>query len=474
MKKLIFLLPLFLFLSCENEPKQPAEPVETTFSGTIENASGGELTLVVGKEKIKATVDEAGSFSEKVMLKEPTVATLAYGGERTGMYLEPGNSVTIAFNTAEFDETMTYTGNGAGPNNYLAAKFLFEESLSSDWRSLFGSPTAEFIKQADEIKAKMEAFYNEKTAGNSDLSADFLQMEKQNLLIADANKRLAYPEYFEYLTKEEAPEMPADYYAFLSKIDRNNEQMLQSQDFRQYLESYASYKAKSMVEDNEEEFAIAQAQSDLIATISDNQKIKDFSYYRLMGNLLYEHGANIPENIVATFKENCKNEEYVTETMEEYNKWGAIAVGQEAPGWNYEKINGEMVALKDLQGKVVYVDVWATWCGPCKAELPHLEALIDKYEEGGKIVFTSVSIDENKDAWEKMVTEKEMKGVQVFADKAWKSSICQDYLIKGIPRFMLIDVEGKIIDANAPRPSSEEIKEIFAEIDGSNTLTSMK
>ena len=120
--------------------------------------------------------------------------------------------------------------------------------------------------------------------------------------------------------------------------------------------------------------------------------------------------------------------------------------------------------MSDFRGKFVYIDVWATWCGPCRAELPHLEKLQEHFRENENIVFVSVSVDNTKDPWEKMVKEKKLKGVQLFA-KGRKSSISKEYMINSIPRFLLIDTDGKIIDSNAPRPSGE-IKEILENLDG--------
>jgi len=116
------------------------------------------------------------------------------------------------------------------------------------------------------------------------------------------------------------------------------------------------------------------------------------------------------------------------------------------------------MSLENFKGRYVYIDLWATWCGPCLVELPHLEALQEEYKNNRNIAFVSISIDSNKDAWRKMVTEKEMKGFQLIADNAWQSQICKDYGVNGIPRFMLIDREGKILNKSAPRPSSDDLK----------------
>ena len=119
-----------------------------------------------------------------------------------------------------------------------------------------------------------------------------------------------------------------------------------------------------------------------------------------------------------------------------------------------------MISLSSFRGRLVYIDVWATWCGPCIAELPSLERLQKDYENMD-IVFLSVSVDTDKKAWEKMLTEDQLDGVQLWAD-GW-SQITKSYAIFGIPRFMLVDRSGKLIAVDAPRPSSNEIRSMIDE-----------
>lgn len=241
MKKLFVFLPFLLLLACQNEPKEIASvPVvkEAALNGTIENAKGGELAVVIGGEKITAPVDETGSFSMNLPLETATMATLSYGGERTSFYVEPGDEMTVKVNTAEFDETITYGGKGAEESNYLASKYLMDEELSSDWRAIFGLGIEEFSAKTDGIKNQLMNNFKQALVSNSNMSTDFVKMEKQNILIANANNRLMYPEYYAYLTKEDAPEMPAGYYDFLSKFEFNDDKMLASQDFKSFIEAY--------------------------------------------------------------------------------------------------------------------------------------------------------------------------------------------------------------------------------------------
>ena len=163
------------------------------------------------------------------------------------------------------------------------------------------------------------------------------------------------------------------------------------------------------------------------------------------------------------------DEKMIAELDEKYETLKNLAKGMASPGFNFENVNGEMVDLKDLKGKNVYIDVWATWCGPCKREIPYLKTLEGDYHDQN-IEFVSISVDTPKDKqkWLDMIAEKELKGIQLISDNGWSTSFVEDYLINGIPRFILLDAEGNIISADAPRPSSG--KKIREMIDGLNVL----
>lgn len=136
--------------------------------------------------------------------------------------------------------------------------------------------------------------------------------------------------------------------------------------------------------------------------------------------------------------------------------------GITAPEFDYSNHKGGKTKLSSLKGKYLYIDIWATWCGPCRVEIPHLQKLESSYA-GKNIEFISISIDTQKDfeKWKKFVTDKQLGGVQLFADNDWKSDWIQAFKIDGIPRFILIGPDGKVIDPNAARPSSSELKPLL-------------
>lgn len=140
---------------------------------------------------------------------------------------------------------------------------------------------------------------------------------------------------------------------------------------------------------------------------------------------------------------------------------------------DYENYDGTQTSLADFKGKNVYIDIWATWCGPCKAEIPALKILEHDYE-GKNIVFISLSIDAAdahqgslevaNEKWRVMVKDKELGGVQLLAPNGWESPFIKDFKINGIPRFILLDTEGNIVSADAPRPSDQKLRTLLEEI----------
>jgi len=151
----------------------------------------------------------------------------------------------------------------------------------------------------------------------------------------------------------------------------------------------------------------------------------------------------------------------------------AHLIGISSPTFeDYENYKGGTTSLNDLKGKYVYIDIWATWCGPCVREIPSLKE-IEKAYHGKNIEFVSISTDNgrgykdrsfeaSKEGWKKMITEKEMGGIQLFAGDVWRLSEFQKvYDVKSIPRFILIDPEGNIVNGDAPRPSSPKLIELF-------------
>jgi thiol-disulfide isomerase/thioredoxin len=198
-----------------------------------------------------------------------------------------------------------------------------------------------------------------------------------------------------------------------------------------------------------------------------------------------EYEAKLAEakTVLKKYKDAAKNLDSIINSMDERNDtmfFGYIesnyekmhesivrfSKGKTSPTFeNYENFKGGKTSLSDLKGKYVYIDVWATWCAPCKAEIPFLKSLEKEYK-GKNIEFVSVSVDkpEAYNTWKQMVKEEELGGIQLLADANFESKFIVEYGINSIPRFILLDPTGNIVDSDAERPSSPKLKELFKEL----------
>jgi thiol-disulfide isomerase/thioredoxin len=171
-------------------------------------------------------------------------------------------------------------------------------------------------------------------------------------------------------------------------------------------------------------------------------------------------GSKLDVNFVALQKKKIEGEKVGMTSYYKQSKEKLKLNNTVAPSFDYVNFKGGTTKLSDLNGKYVYIDVWATWCGPCRAEIPFLKKVEEKYHDKN-IAFVSISVDVDKDLekWKKFVEEKQLGGIQLFADKNWNSDFMKSFSINSIPRFILIDPSGKVASADAARPSSPKLQE---------------
>lgn len=124
-------------------------------------------------------------------------------------------------------------------------------------------------------------------------------------------------------------------------------------------------------------------------------------------------------------------------------------VGEVFPNFKAKDMfTGKEIELKDFRGKVVLIDFWATWCGPCRAELPHVKKVYKKYHDKGFEII-SISLDESIDTCKKYAKENDLKWHHIADGKGWNAELGRKYGIRAIPAAFVLDREGKVITGKA-------------------------
>lgn len=181
------------------------------------------------------------------------------------------------------------------------------------------------------------------------------------------------------------------------------------------------------------------------------------SVISLLGSLRKASDKPLLEKIIKTLEAKNPNYQPLVDYKEATAKAKAqkerLAIGKEAPIFEFPTVDGEMVNLKEFRGKYLVVDFWASWCGPCRNEIPHMKDLYEVYK-GKDIEFLSVSIDKSKNAWKKAMRQEDMAWPQLQAPGSGKD-IMKEYQFSGIPYIILLDKEGKIV---AKQLRSESLK----------------
>ena len=135
-----------------------------------------------------------------------------------------------------------------------------------------------------------------------------------------------------------------------------------------------------------------------------------------------------------------------------------LVVGNPAPDFKLENINGGQSSLSDFKGKVVYLDIWATWCRPCLEEMKKGKKLKEAFKGNKNVVFLYVSIDKDVDKWKSYVKANAVEGVHLISREGAEENFLERYNAPYIPRFVLIDKEGNVVQYEAKAPSDPTIE----------------
>lgn len=376
-------------------------------------------------------------------------ANVYYGEKFKVVYLQKGDEMNISFDAHDFDNTFTVKG-----GNEKAVDYLNKIQLTALPNEAYAQPWSEFKAAVDKKMASMKRLLKARKFAADD---KFLKMEEGRITYFYANMMLMYPVSHTYLTQDTTMVLGKEYYDAIRQYVKEDEDLADIDEYRNFMIETAHIFDEAG-KDIRQYYPKVLAEMSYIGENIQSDKVREslihflaFTYVEGNGvenitdlqNLYYTYVTSPRLN--AIFKQACV-------------KWDKAAVGRPSPMFKGVDVNGKEMMLRDFRGKYVYIDMWATWCGPCQKELPFLKKLEEKYK-GRNIVFVGLSIDQDKAKWADRVKSGALSGTQLYIGKGTKFQ--SDYRISGIPRFILLDPNGRIVNPDMTRPSSEDTEKIL-------------
>ncbi len=454
MKNIWLFVAVLTMISCKKET-----PIDyAIISGTISNEIG-ELTLNSSDRSIKKVINvaEDGSFNDTLRVKTDTYL-LFDGKNRTAVYIDAGNNINISYDANDFENSLLFSGVGSEISNYLFSKEVKEKELIGKGTEVYKLEELEYRTKFNDVKTASQEILTTSIG----ISEAFKVKELRNINYSYLYQISIYQRYHEHYAEKPGFKTSEGFLDELKNLNYENEEDFTfSGDYEKLVTSHFYEEATKIVEKDsiEEDIAFMNVVGVIPNKTIKNKLLFDNAKY----SVTYTNDLKTFYNKFMKVSTNEENNKVITES---YNKLKTVTKGEPSPQFNnYKNFAGGTTSLSDLKGKFVYIDVWATWCGPCKREIPFLQK-VEKQYEGKNIQFVSLSVDklDDIDEWQKMVGEKKLGGIQLFADNSWKSNFVTGYLIKGIPRFILIDPNGIIVNSNAPRPSDSKLIDLFNEL----------
>lgn len=491
-KNYIFLASLFCFvLSCKNqEASKSFNNDEIILVGQVENVKDTTLNFSyyeyqflkdlvnlpvdfdsVGnfKLKLKSDTDLKGwfSFGKESVVEEFNYTTVegvdtimktgTFDFKMVYLYLKPGDSIFMTADANNIDNSLTFSGNS--DDDILFA--IKEEQTFNDYKHKYLRNWYDVSqREPNDFKQNADKLYNEKMEFLSDfksshkLSPSLISFYETNNYSSLISAKVNYPSLYAMYNKEKELQLPPDYFDFLYEVSMKNPIGENGLGYFYNLQSILKKKYE-------------------LAFKNESNPIEFYDWLKgeLPEKVRYEYMAyslssDFSNRIYSEFDSDGAYPEMSKIVKEKYKHLEGMLEGSEAPNVQFENTKGEVIALSDFKGKYTYIDLWATWCGPCIKEIPSLQK-IEKEYHGKNIQFVSVSFDKEKDhdKWLDFIKDKSLTGHQLIAKKEAHDILSKTYNIKMIPRFIFLDPEGKVIDATAPFPSDPMLLKLFEKYD---------
>ncbi|MCY1521221.1 Thiol-disulfide oxidoreductase ResA [compost metagenome] len=376
--------------------------------------------------------DTAGNFDIRFKVTSPNYFRLG----RNALYLSPGDNLTVFIDYSD-PRKAVFNGRGAEANTYLKhCPFPKGGSYIDAGSNVKSTPeaTLTFVEEMAANRAK-------ELLAVKGISDEFRRLETARIKADLINSILMGEDYSTYILKLKEEEEKA----FSVKYKAATDAALAA-----YCKDFTDPSLMKMV-------VYRDVAGTVIKHGGSAESLQQIKAYYAVSKLVRNMQKESDKQLLAAFKSEIEQlGEPIYQTAANKMLASLMAFGKGDPAADFAALDaqGQTVSLSSLKGKVIYVDLWATWCGPCMKEMPAFEQLKQEYATNKDVVFISLSIDDNEALWKGSLRQRQADGYQWLINR----NKLKAYNIVGIPRSLLIGKDFKMVDMNAPMPSEAAAK----------------
>ncbi len=430
-----------------NEPDLSPYLQNTSFRFNTNIPSGRKPVLVINEnpllkkeQKHIISANTSNSFiTVATPLTMPTTWELRSGRQVVELYCRPGDDLEIDIQGANLYTKTSFSGKGSAENNYLLKSTIkFDHINEGLERNKKDANPQVFKDWLNSVRQEKLDFFYQYTREHT-LNPDFLAYAEAGINYWYAFNLMNYLYEHPFLNGMPYPmEVNPVYFDFMSEISVNNDAALPNKYFFNYIQEFIAYQNRQVANKDKDRYALAEEY-----LTGDTKEF--FQAFLLALKTKTKDKAGLSHQIAA-FSKTAANPLYVEYIKEAYLDVKGIREGMKAPGFELLDQTGKKVNLADYKGKVVLLDFWATWCGPCLDLLPVHKDLKERFKDKN-VKFVYVSMDNSSVLWKNFITKKRLAGDHLISGEAMgmKSPIAIDYKIEYLPFTLLLDTDGTIV-----------------------------